>query len=120
MEPDAIARQPADRMIERRDLHRCEFPVVLHGGLGIDHVPVRGERRIVELQDKARLDNGPVLFAHRIGRCEQEFLVGSVIGVADPRGAAGAMEVMKPSSMPAAPSAALKFATSALIASPPI
>ncbi len=76
-------------MIECRDLHHCELPVVFHGGFGIDHVPVRGERRIVELQHQARLDDGPVLFAHCIGRGEQEFLVGLVVGVADPRGAAG-------------------------------
>ena len=88
VEPDAVLRQAPDRVVERLDPDHRELPVVLHRRLGIDHVPVLGDRRIVELQDKPRLDDRLVFLAHRIGAGVQQFLLGLVVGIADARGAA--------------------------------
>ena len=75
-------------MVQRLDANHGESPVVFHRRLGVHHVPVLGDRRIVELQDQPRVDDRPVFLAHRIGAGVQQFLVGLVVRVGDPRGAA--------------------------------
>ena len=60
-------RQAADRVVERLDADHREFPVILDRRFGVDHVPVLGDRRIVELQDKPGVDDRLVLLAHGVG-----------------------------------------------------
>ena len=88
MEADAVLRQAAERVVERLDPDHRELLVLLDRRLGIDHVPVRGDGRIVELQDQPGIEDRLVLLAHRLGAGEQELLVGLVVGVADRDGAA--------------------------------
>jgi hypothetical protein len=90
--------------------------VRLDGERRVDHVPVLDDGRIVELQHQPAVDDGLVLLAHRRGARVDELLLGLVVLVADPRGLPGAIEVMNPSSTPAAFSPALKCAMSAAIA----
>jgi len=66
-----------------------ELLIVGHRGLGVDHVPVLGDRRIIELQDEPGVDDGLVLLAHGIGAGEQKLFLGLVVPIGDPRGAAG-------------------------------
>ena len=67
MKADAVLRQAPDGVVERFDPHHREFLVILDRRLGIDHVPVLGDRGIVELQDQPGIDDGLVFFAHRLG-----------------------------------------------------
>jgi hypothetical protein len=50
MKADALLRQAPDRVIQRLDPDHRELLVVFDRGLGIDLVPILGDRRIVELQ----------------------------------------------------------------------
>src|SRR5207248_7934399 len=88
MEADAVLRQAADRVVERLDPDHRELLVLLDRRLRIDHVPVLGDRRIVELQGEAGIEDRLVLLAHRIGAGVKELLLGLVVRIADPRGAA--------------------------------
>src|SRR5262245_6481609 len=45
-------------------------------GFGIDHVPILGDGRIIELQNEARIDNGLVFLAHGIGTGKEKLLLG--------------------------------------------
>ena len=76
-------------MVERLHASHGELPVVGDLGLGVHHVPVLGDRGIVELQDEPGVDDGLVFLAHRVGAREQELLVGLVIPIRNTRGAAG-------------------------------
>ena len=66
--------------------------------LGVDHVPILGDRGIVELEDEPGIDDRLVLLAHRIGAGEDELLLGLVIGLPMREALPGATAVMKPSS----------------------
>ena len=79
--------QAADRVVERLDPHPGEAPVVLDARLRDDLVPVLGDRRVVELQDQARLDDRRVLLAHRVGAGPEHLLVVGVVLVAEARAA---------------------------------
>ena len=83
MKPDAVRRQVADRVVQRLDAEHGELLIIVQGGLGFDHVPVLGERRVVKLQDEARVDDRFVCLAHRVGAGEQQFLLGFVVFVGD-------------------------------------
>ena len=78
---DAVRRQPAQRVIERLHAHLLEFLELPKRRLRIDHVPVVRQARIVDLQHDAGIDDRLVLVAHRLGRGEQEFLLGLVIKI---------------------------------------
>ena len=107
MKPDPLLWQAAQRMIERFDPDHRELLVVFDTGLGIDHVPARRGRRIVELQDKSRIEDGLVLLAHRLGAGIEELLVALVVVVSGPVGAAwsdGSHEaLLAPGCLPAPP-----------------
>ena len=121
MEADAVLRQAAQRVVQRLDRGIGELAVLLDGRLGIDLVEVLGDRRIVDLQHEAGIDDRLVLLAHRVGAGEDELLVALVVvGCRCARQLAGPIEVMKPSLTPLAASAALKLAMSAAIASWPV
>ena len=79
--------RPRDRVVQRLDPNRREFPIVRDCRLGIDLVPALGDARVVELQDEAGIDDRLVLLAHRLGASVEKFLVGLVISVANPRAA---------------------------------
>jgi hypothetical protein len=49
--------------------------------LGIDHVPVVWEARIVDLQNEPGIDDRPVFLAHRFGRRGDEILLAAVVQV---------------------------------------
>ena len=51
VEPDAVPRQAPESVVESFHLHCREFLVLLDRRLGINHVPLGGERRVVELED---------------------------------------------------------------------
>ena len=87
MEADAILRQAAQRMVQRLDLGHGELAILLGGRLGIDLVEVLGDRRIVDLQDQAGVDDRLVLLAHGVGAGEDELVVALVVVVADARAA---------------------------------
>ena len=53
METDPLLRQAVDRVVERFDPDHRELLVLFDGRLGIDHVPVLGDSRIIELKDEA-------------------------------------------------------------------
>ena len=88
MKADALLRQTAQRMVQCFDPHHREFLVVFDRGLGIDHVPARRGRRIVELQDEPGIEDRLVLLAHRFGAGVEKLLVALVIGVGNSIGAA--------------------------------
>ena len=67
MQADPPLRKTSDRVVERLDPDHREFLVVLDRGLGIDRVPVLGDRRIVELQHEPGIEDRLVLLAHRFG-----------------------------------------------------
>ena len=46
--------------------------------------PVRHQPRVVDLEQEARVDDGPVLLAHRLGDGEEILLLGLVVGVPVP------------------------------------
>ena len=60
---------------------RFEFLEFGERRLRIDHVPVVGQARIVDLQHDAGVDDRLVFFVHRIGGGEHEFLFGLVVKV---------------------------------------
>src|SRR6266436_4728197 len=66
---------------------REEYKAILDAGLGVDLVPILGDRRIVELQNEPGVEDRLVLLAHRLGASVEQLLLGVVIGIADPRGA---------------------------------
>ena len=80
--------QAADRVVERLDTLPGEPPVVLDAGRRVDLVPVLGDRRVVELQHQARVDDRGVLLAHRVRAGVHHLLVVGVEVVAEPRAAA--------------------------------
>ena len=88
MEADAILRQTAYGVVQRIDALHGELLVLFDSWGGIDHVPVLGDGRVVDLQDQAGIDDGLVFVVHRVGAGVQEFLVGLVVGVGDARGTA--------------------------------
>ena len=75
----------SDGVIERFDPHHGEFFVILDRRLGIDHVPILGDRRIVELQDQSGIDDGLVFLAHGLADGVHELFVGLVVDVAQAR-----------------------------------
>ena len=79
MEADAVLRQAADRVVERLDPDHRELLVLFDRRLRIDHVPVLGDCRIIELEDEAGVEDRLVLLAHRIGAGVEELLLGLVI-----------------------------------------
>ena len=87
MEADAILRQAAQRVVQRLDLGHGELAVVLGRRLGIDLVEVLGDRRIVDLQHQAGVDDRLVFLAHGVGAGEDELVVALVVLVADARAA---------------------------------
>jgi len=58
--------KPRRGVIERLHPDHGELSVLVDGGLGIDHVPVLGDGRIVELEHEARVEDGLVLLSHRL------------------------------------------------------
>ena len=88
MEADAVLRQAAQRVIEGLDPDHREFLVRFDTRLGVHHVPIVGDRRIVELQDEAGIENSLVFFAQCLGPGVEELLIGLVVGVGYPIGAA--------------------------------
>ena len=87
MQPDALGRQAADRMVQGVDPGRRELLVIGDARLGVDLVPALGEARVVELQHDSGLDDLPVFLAHRVGAGVEELLVGLVVFVVDARAA---------------------------------
>ena len=61
-------------MIERLDAHALELLEFRERRLGIDHVPVVRQARIVDLQHEAGVDDRLVFLAHGVGGGEDEFL----------------------------------------------
>ena len=82
------SRQAPEGVVERLDPQHGELLVVGDAGLGVDHVPVLGDRRVVDLQDQPGIEDRLVFLAHRVGAGEEELLVGLVIAIGDARGAA--------------------------------
>ncbi len=70
-------------MIQRVDAHLGELAVLGDGGRGHDHVVGVGQRRIVQLQDEARVHDGLVLVLHRVGQREQILLVVRIMFVVE-------------------------------------
>ena len=85
MEADAVGRQSANGVIEGLDADHGELLVVLDARLWIDHVPVLGDRRIVELKDQAGVDDRLVFLAHGFADRVHEFFVAFVMGVRQAR-----------------------------------
>ncbi len=88
MKADPLGRQAAQRVVERLDPHHDELLVVGEVRLGGDHVPAGRGRRVVELEDEARVDDRLVFLAHHLGAGVEELLVARVMAVADAIGAA--------------------------------
>ncbi len=83
VEADPLGGQATDRVVKRFDPLPGEAPVVLHARCRVDLVPVLGDRRVVELQHKARLDDRGVLLAHRLRAGVHHLLVVGVVLVAE-------------------------------------
>ena len=79
---------PAQCLIERLDANHRELVVLLDRRLRHDGVPVVGDRRIVDLQDDAGIDDRLVFLVQRVGAGEHELFVGLVMEIADARRAA--------------------------------
>ena len=88
VETDPVPRQSPQRVIERLHADHRELPVRARRGRRVDHVPVLGDGGIVELEDESRVDDGLVLLPHGVGAGVDELLLGLVVLVADPGGAA--------------------------------
>jgi len=89
MKTDSVLGQAAQRVVERLDPDHREFLVGRDARLGVHHVPIVGDCRIVELQDKAGIKDRLVFLAQRLGPGVEELLVAPVIGVRDAVGAPG-------------------------------
>src|SRR5438094_1836529 len=87
MKPDPVFREPLDRVVERLNADHRELLVVGHRGLRVDHVPVLGDRRIIELQHEPSADDGLVFLTHRVSAREQKLLLGLVVAIRNARGA---------------------------------
>ena len=83
--PDAVRRQPAQRMVQHLDASCRPFPARLDARLGM-HDVVGGEERVVDLQHEPRLDDRAVFLAQRIGQRIKVFFLALVVLVAVPIG----------------------------------
>src|SRR5262245_13083122 len=77
----AIDRDVVEGMIQNVHPLRGVAAVLLDAWLRIEHVPGAGETGIVKLEDEAGVDDGAILFTHRIGDRFQEFLGGRVVAI---------------------------------------
>ena len=65
VQADLFLRQTLDGLVDRIDAELREGVIVRDARLRLDLVPVLGKRRVVELQDEARVGDGLVLLAQR-------------------------------------------------------
>ena len=80
---DPVARQPAQRVVERLHAHLRPAPHLVDTEIRPRHVVGR-QMRIVDLHQEAGVDDRLVLLVHRLRDRGEVFLVGLVVGVALP------------------------------------
>ena len=87
MEADFVGRQPFDRVVDRVDLHLGIAAIAFDARFVLLLVPVLADRRIVELNGQAGVDDRLVFFVHGVGARVQQFLFALVILVRHARAA---------------------------------
>ena len=80
VEADFLLGDAAQRVVERFDAQRDELPAILDCRVG-GAVVVRRHARVVDLQEKAGLDDCEIFDPHRLAECFQILLVGAVVPV---------------------------------------
>ena len=83
VEPDPLARQATERVVQRLHAHLGPPAALGHGRARV-HDVVGHEARIVDLHQEPGVDDRLVLLPHGVGDREQVFLVGLVVGVVLP------------------------------------
>src|SRR5579862_3325993 len=83
MQPHLVARDAAQRMVERVDPQRRIFAIVRERDFR-QASPAVGQVGIVDLQFEPGVDNRAVFLVHRVGDREHELFVAFVIFVGDP------------------------------------
>ena len=110
MEAHLFLRDALERVVEGLDALAGEGEVVLDRGLGVDLVPVLGDRGVVDLHDEPGVGDGPVLLAQGLGaRGEHLVLVGVVLVLqagAGARGQRGEVALARPRGLQRGPEVA--------------
>ena len=83
MQSHLLARDAAQRMVQRIDPHRRIFAILRERDVG-QAVPAVRQIGVVDLQQKAGLDDRAIFLVHGVGDRENEFLVGLIVLVRHP------------------------------------
>ena len=119
----AVLGDALQRMVQHFDAHQRIALVLLDARLRIEHVPGARKARVVELQDEAGVDDGPILYAIALAMASKNLLgalVVTVLVAAEHLDAAGGDGVMNASFDAASLRRRLQVATSRLTALRPV